>query len=461
MSLTLKRFFGVSSLTLGCRATGFLSIPILGAALGLTTLSDAYSVANVLPNIIFELVLGGLMGSVFLPLFAEMRSSLPADRYREEAASLCSTLMAALLAVSVAACLLAPWVVTAMTTRAPKDAEVHAKAAFFFRFFAFQIFFYGMSGLSAILLNLERKFALPAGAPMLNNLVVIVAAALFAVAPEWIGESGLAIATTGGVAAMALAQARGLRSAGLRTFGRIRWNHPALKRAAMLGAPLVLLTLVQQAGVTVRANLASSIEGGFTALQHVHRFFQLPYGLLAVTIFTLAMPGLAEVSARGDAEALREQARRAFRWSVAAMLPATIAYAALAPWLMRLLMSSGRMDAAGAELLGRLLFFQALAVFPFALSMLAVRLFYARQRTLEPTLLLGGVALLQIALNIALFEVAGLEGIALSALLANGVGAAIGLWLARRLLAGPIAPTRRGAPGAEVAPIAPAPIATA
>lgn len=271
---------------------------------------------------------------------------------------------------------------------------------------------------------------------MLNNLVVIGGAGLYALAPGLIGETGLAIATTGGVAAMALAQAWGLRRLGLSMAGRIRPNHPAIRRAARLGAPLLVLTAVLQAGVAVRANLASSIEGGFAALQHVHRFFQLPYGLLAVTIFTLTMPGLARAAARGDRETERREATRAFRWSAAAILPATLLYAALAPWLMGLLMSWGRLRAEDAELLGGLLRLQALATFPMVVMMLSLRVFFARQETLAPALIQGGAALAQMGLCVLLFPVAGLEGIAISMLPAYGAGAVAGLiWARRRLFA--------------------------
>jgi putative peptidoglycan lipid II flippase len=423
--------------------SGFLTIPLLGAVLGLRRLADAFNVANVLPNILFEIVLGGLMGSVLLPLFAERREQLERDDYRREVAAASSLLIAALALLSLAASAAAPWVVATMTTRAD-DPALLADAAFFFRFFAFQIAFYGIAGLASVLLNIEGKFALAAGAPMLNNLIVIAGLAAYWLMPTTFGIAGLALATTAGVAAMAIVQLIGLRRLGLRLFGAVRGAGALVSRAFLLGAPLLALVLVQQAGVVVRANLASEIEGGFAALQYVHRFFQLPYGLLAVTIFTLVMPGLSRaVSRRAGAEVARETAR-ALRWGFAVMLPATLLYAFLAPWLMRLVMSWGAMRPSGTALLGELLSIYALGVFPYAMMMLGVRVLYAHQATLAASLVQAATALLHIVLAIALFRVGGLHGIALAALLSFAAGGAIALTAAWRTLAW----TRSAAPAA-------------
>jgi len=435
MALTLRRFASVSGLTFLSRLTGFINVVAMGQVLGLSREADAFMVANVLPNIIYEMLLGGLIASVFVPMFSRRRVGRSQEEWREESAALCSTMTLWLLLLTAAASLLAPWAVQAMTLKTP-DPEVRSIASVYFRIFALQIVFYGISSLAGALLNAEGRFSLAAFAPVLNNVVVTLTLGAYAVAPEAIRRPVLAVGVTAGVGAMALVQLWGLARVGwpgLRLHKAKLW-HPLLREAARLGLPMVLLILVQQFALTVRSNLASSVEGGFTAIQHTFRFFQLPYGLLAVTITTLAMPGLAGLAARGDAEGLRKAATRAFRWTVIAILPFSLVYAALSGWLMRLVMSGGLMGIKGGALLGDLLFYYALAVFPFSMTMLASRLFYAWGDTRTPVILLTAINLFSVGACIVLFDQAGLEGMSMGILISYGVGAIAGLWLVFRKL---------------------------
>lgn len=437
MALTLRRFFSVSGWTFLSRLTGFLNVALLGAVLGLTPESDAFMVANVLPNIIYEIVLGGFVSSVFLPMFARRRATLPTLEYRREASQLVVSLTCALLLLSIFAALLATPAV-AMMTLGDTPETTRLLAADFFRIFAFQIVFYGLTSLTGAILNAEGRFTIAAAAPVINNVIVAITLGIYAgmshlgLQPA-LARTILAIGVTAGVAAMAIAQLYGLRRAGWSLdVGRPRLNHPLLREALLLGLPVIALVVIQQIALAVRSNLATSIPGGFTALQHVFRFFQLPYGILAVTVATLAMPGLAGLSARGDHEGVRLGARRAIVWTIAMMLPVSIAYALLAPILMQLLMSWGRMGTDGAQLLGELLVFYGLAVFPYSILMLVVRIFYALADTRTPVMLLAATNVISIMGCLWLFPVAGLHGMAMAMLITYGLGASAALMLLLR-----------------------------
>jgi len=166
------------------RATGLARTAAMAIALGVSEsrLADSYNIANTLPNIIYELVLGGVLSSVFIPvLVEELRTRVRAEAWRSVSALVTSAL-AVLVAMTVATVLLAPLIIDVFSGRVPgaEGREQHALATFFLQLFAPQIALYGFAAIADGLLNAHGKFALPAFAPIVNNVVVITTFLVFA-----------------------------------------------------------------------------------------------------------------------------------------------------------------------------------------------------------------------------------------------------------------------------------------
>ena len=166
------------------RLTGLGRMAALVFALGVaeSRLADAYNIANTLPNVIYELVLGGVLTSVFIPILVEELRTRDHDDAWDAASSLVWTSMAVLVALSAATVVLAPWIVGLFSSRLSGAAAATQRelATFFLRFFALQIALYGFAAIAGGLLNAYDRFAVPMFAPILNNTVVIATFLVFA-----------------------------------------------------------------------------------------------------------------------------------------------------------------------------------------------------------------------------------------------------------------------------------------
>ena len=159
------------------RVTGFLRLSAMAYAIGVaqTRLADAYNVANNTPNIVYELVLGGVLTSVFVPVFVEWlqeRGQEEADELARRVVTLAAIVLTGIMLLGIVA---APVIVRLYTLRVSgpgSDAE-RALATFFLRWFMPQIVFYGIGAIANGLLNANGRFMATMFAPILNNLVVI------------------------------------------------------------------------------------------------------------------------------------------------------------------------------------------------------------------------------------------------------------------------------------------------
>ena len=156
------------------RITGFLRLTAMAFAIGITEtrLADAYNVANITPNIIYELALGGILTSVVVPVVVEWLQERGRDEAWDVVRRLFTFAAIALSAIAILGVLLAPLIVDLYTTGydASEREAVRDLATFFLRWFMPQIVFYGIGAVAFGLLNAHRRFAAPMYAPILNNL---------------------------------------------------------------------------------------------------------------------------------------------------------------------------------------------------------------------------------------------------------------------------------------------------
>lgn len=431
------------------RLTGLGRVIALAFALGVaeSRLADSYNIANTLPNVLFELVLGGVLTSVFIPVVVEELRTQPHDEAWRSVSALVTASMALLVVVTLAAVLLAPLIVDLFTGRVPAPAreEQHELATFLLRFFAPQVALYGFAAIAAGLLNAHGRFAVPMFAPILNNLVVIAMFAAFALITTGVPSNAgvlddpaqkllLALGTTGGVAAMALVYWPFLRRLPGRVRVRLDLGHPAVRKVARLSAWTLVYVLVNTAGFAVSFYLANGKQGGPTAYVTAFAFFQLPYGIAAVSIMTALVPRLAARHVDGDRDGFRATVAGGLRTTALLMVPATAAYLVLGRPLISLLLEHGVVRGTSVELVASTLAFFAVGLLPFAAFLLFARAFYALQDSRTPALVNVVENAVTVALDFALFPVLDVRGLALAHSLGYVVGAAVlGVLLARRV----------------------------
>ncbi len=431
------------------RVTGLGRLAALVYALGVTEsrLADSYNIANTMPNILYELVLGGVLSSVFVPVVVEqLRTRKPKDA-DEAVSAMATTAMVLLVALSALTVVAAPWVIKLFTLRVsgPEAVQQQELATFFLRFFAPQIAFYGYAAIAGGLLNAHHRFAVPMFAPILNNLVVIATFLAFAatfgssasdaaVVDDLGAKLLLALGTTGGVAAMALAHWPYVRRLPSRLRFRPDFRHPAVRKLAGLSTWTLGYVVANQVGLGIGLVLANGVQGGPTAFFTAFAFFQLPYGIAAVSVMTALSPRMAAQAVDGDDRAFAASVAGGVRALGLVMLPATAAYLALAKPLLSTLLEHGVVSADSSELLARMLQMFAFGLLPFSLFLLFLRAFYARQDARTPMLVNLALNAVFIGATVALFPSLDVRGLALAHSLCYLAGAALaGRLLSRRV----------------------------
>ena len=221
------------------RATGLIRVGALTYALGLTTIADVYNLANTTPNILYELVLGGVLSSTLVPLFVRTLD----DKDDDTASVVTTVAFSAIVCLTIIGVLLAPWInrLFALPLSGAARTQQLELGDDFLALLIPQILFYGVTTLVTALLHARRRFAPPAFTPILTNLVTAaaaVAAALWVTSDDGNGSMAqvyvLGLGTTAGVAAMAIAMVPYLRRSGITLQWRFKPRHPAVRSVLRL-----------------------------------------------------------------------------------------------------------------------------------------------------------------------------------------------------------------------------------
>ncbi|HEX2118269.1 MAG TPA: murein biosynthesis integral membrane protein MurJ [Acidimicrobiales bacterium] len=431
------------------RVTGLGRLVAMAYALGVTEsrLADAYNIANTMPNVIYELILGGVLTSVFIPVLVEELRRRRSDDAWESVSALVTTSILAVTALTVVAVVAAPWIIRLFTFRlsGAEQAEQQALATFFLRFFAPQILFYGVAAVAGGLLNAHDRFAVPMFAPIANNLVVIATFLGFAAIVAGTPDAGLvstslsqklllAVGTTGGVAVMAVAHWPSVR----RLPGRLRFRpdfrHPAVRKLARLSVWTLGYVVANQLSFGIALVLANGVQGGPTAMFTAFAFFQLPYGVAAVSIMTALVPRMSAQAVEGDQDGFRASVSTGMRLMGLVLLPATAGYLVLSRPLITTLLEHGVMSSASSELVAEVLDMFALGLVPFSFFLLLLRAFYARQDARTPTLVNVVLNTVYAVFSLILFPALRVQGLALAHSLCYVAGMVLaGVVLSRRI----------------------------
>lgn len=424
------------------RITGFLRVSAI-AAIGFDRLTDVYNVANSSPNIVYELLLGGILTATLVPLYVEY-----ADRRDPRAADAINTVaMVGLLVISVLGVIAAPWIIKLYTLRLDAADRVaqQALATALLRLFMPQIFFYGLTALLTAMLNARRRFAAAAFAPALNNVIVI---AVFLAIPRLgtkmptvasVNESTgltllLGLGTTAGIVAMALVLWPALRGSGARLRFVADWRHPAVRQLARLSGWTIGYVIANQLAFWVALFLAYGRSGDASVYLAAFILFQLPHGLFAVSIMTALGPELASRASRGDLDGFRREFSGGLRLLSLVVLPASGLMIVLARPIVTALLRHGDFTARSASLTADTLAAFGIGLLFFSLYLYTLRAFYAMQDTRTPFLLNCLENGLNIVLALALYPSLGVRGLALSWSIAYVVSSVLALLALRAKL---------------------------
>jgi putative peptidoglycan lipid II flippase len=380
--------------TLVSRITGFIRIVLLAAILG-AALSSAFTVANQLPNMIAALVLEATFTAIFVPVLAraEREDADGGAAFVRRLFTLSSTLLLVATVLSVAA---APLLVRLMLGGDPKVNQPLTTA------FAYlllpQVIFYGLTSVFMAILTNRNVFGPPAWAPVVNNVVAIATLGLYLVVP---GELSLdpvrmgnakllvlGIGTTLGVVAQAAVLLIAIRAR--RISLKPLWGlDDRLKRFGTMAAAMVLYVLISQVGLVVGNQIASTAAASGPAIySYAWLVLQLPFGMIGVTILTVVMPRLSRNAAANDNPAVLADLSLATRLTMVTLIPVVAFMTVGGPAIGSALFAYGKFGAVDASYLGIAIALSAFTLIPYALVLLQLRVFYARDEPWTPILII-------------------------------------------------------------------------
>jgi putative peptidoglycan lipid II flippase len=433
------------------RLTGFGRVVALAYVLGTTALADTYNLANVTPNIIYELVLGGILSATLVPVFVSTLGGRASEREGDdeagwhEVSALVTVVAAALVAVTVALALAAPALIQLYTAGegGAGVADQRAVAVSLLRLFAPQVALYGVISLSTALLQARRRFAAPMFAPVLNNLVVI---GVILALPRHLtlGDARadgavlvlLGLGTTAGVLVQAAAQWVALRRAGVR----LRWvwdpGAESVRRVLRLSGWTLGFVATNQVALFVVLALARDEPGGVSAYQYAQVFFVLPHAIFTVSVISALLPELAAHWARRDVDRFRAALSLGLRSTAVVLVPAAAGYVVLARPVIDLILEHGATTASSAATIAHVLTWFAVGLPGFSAFLLLTRAYQAMEDTRSVFWLYVLENGLNIVLAVVLFPAMGIAGLAAAYAAAYTVAAMAAAWHLRRRTAG-------------------------
>ncbi|SFO61424.1 putative peptidoglycan lipid II flippase [Geodermatophilus obscurus] len=470
----------IAVLTVLARLAGFGRTLVFTNAVGTGSTGDTYIAANTVPNIVFEVVAGGALASLVVPMLAGGIATGDREQVRRTASALLGWTLLVLVPLAALVALLAEPIARVLLDGGT-DAEV-ALAARFLLVFAPQVVLYGLGIVLTGVLQAHRRFAGPAIAPLLSSVVVAGAYAVFALLGGARSADGLStpaelvlgVGTTLGVVALTLPLLLPLRRLGLRLRPALRFPVGAAPRVRRLALAGVLTLAGQQLVAAVAIRLASDGPDGTQVVYTAGlTLFLVPWAAVAVPLATSVYPLLAERADTGDDAGYRRALAPVTVLVLVATLGAAAVLAAVAGPMARVFLLAGPADDVAAlrdtilgfapglagyglvAVLTRALYARGLWKAPTACVLggwlLAVAADVVLARALPPAdralalaaghslgVTVAGLALLAVTARVAPGGLAGLARSGLPALLAAAAGTAAGLATARALGADPV-----------------------
>ena len=440
---TIGRSAGLMTvLTIVSRVTGFIRTWAMAAAIGMSLLSSSYQVANNLPNMLYELVMGGMLVTAFLPVYMGVRREQGRDASNEYVGNLLGILLLLLGGISVLGTVFAPGFIWTQSFLSGDGGSMNT-AAFMFRFFAIQILFYGLGSVFSGVLNAHRDYFWSTFAPVLNNVIVIASFMGFAPVSAQFGERAgiilIAAGTTFGVFVQMACQIPALGKHGVHPHIHIDFKDPALRQTITLGIPTLLATVCMfvSTSITNAAALVVQPETGPSVIAYARLWYTLPYALIAASLSTALYTELSHDAQEKDYDSVRTGISRGVAQMLFFLIPFAL-YLIVFARPLNMIYCAGKFDESGVALVSEFLVYLALSLPLYGVVVLMQKSFsalldmkpYGRYCLYSAIGQAGSVLLFGVALGY------GMPAIALSYVVDYVILVGCSLWWLRRRLHG-------------------------
>lgn len=391
------------------RLLGFVRDAVIAGQFGASGATDAYMVAYTLPYSL-QAVLGMAFATVMVPVVTGYLVEGRQEEGWRVASSILNGTTLLLTFLTVVGMILAPTLVALI---APGfEPELVALTTRLTRIMFPSIIFMGAGMLLTGVLNAGGYFALPAFAPALANIIVILTVVFLG---NQYRVQGLAAGTLAGFVGFFMVQLPGLKALGYRYAAGIKWQHPAVRRATMAMLPVVLSVAVNQIYLAVNRFFASGLaQGSIASLDFANRLMNLPLGVFVAAVSTAVFPAFSRHAARQEKEQLANTLSRGMGMVLLVSIPAAVGMGVLREPLVRLVFERGAFDPQATARTAQALLYFSVGLAAVGVNTVLTRAFYALGDFWAPVTM----GLLSVAVNVllsrALMPLLGAAGLALA-----------------------------------------------
>lgn len=385
------------------RVLGLLREIVIADQFGISGQKSAYDAAFGIPDTLFLIIIGGAVGSAFIPVFTRLMSGWEEVRAWQLTSTLINASVVLLSLGGIVMSFAAPALVAYLV--APGGEVDQQLVVDLTRVLLLSPLLMGLGGWAQGILNARQHFTLSALAPVAYNLSIIFGAV--ALTP-YFGIYGVAWGVVLGAALHFGVQVPGLARVGMRYSLRLNLRDSGVAEVAKLLGPRIVGQAAFQANVIGARAIATCIAAGsVAAFNYAYLLMILPHGVFAMSLATVTFPTMAALFAEGNLEGVRTTLSRAVRVLLFLTLPSAAGMYALRTELVSALFQSGTFDAQSTEMVAGALGYFALGLVAYAVVEVVTRAFYALHDTATPV----AIAIVTVALNLGL-----------SALLVLGMG---------------------------------------
>ncbi len=386
--------------------------------------ASAFTIAFNVPNLFSNLFANAALSAAFVPVFTDL---LQQGR-RREAIRLASTLfwiMLIVLGAITAVAMLAAGLFMPLFTGATFNSQLDALTVGLSQVLFPVVLLLGLTGLFVGILQSYDHFTIPAIAPAVWNVVIIVL--LIALHPHFRGGYengdelyGYAIAILAATFVQLALVAAALRRIDFRLQFTVDWRDPRIKQIFVLMLPVTIGLGIINLDQLLNAAFGTLVsEEAPRAIESAFRIFMLPQGLFSVAVATVLFPTLSRMAARRDGGGMRRALGIGIRQINLLLIPSAAFLMVLATPIVRLLYQRGNFTAHSTELVSEALFYFALSL-PFSgLNLLLTRTFFAVKRPWIPTRISALNIVVDVIVSVALYKPLGIAGLLLGTLAAN------------------------------------------
>ncbi len=415
------------------RVLGFVREAVLTNSFGTTWKTDAFLAAFTVPDLLYDLLVGGVLASAFMPVFA---SYLAKDDEKEawEIASTMINLITLIMIITIPLGMVFAAPLTKLVAY-KFSGETLALTVKLTRIMFPAFLILALNGLIMGILQSYKHFAAPAYGSIAYNLSIIVFGLLLS---GRYGITGFAIGVVVGHLANFIIQLPVLYKKGLRYKFTLNLRHPGVKKMMLLMVPAMVGLAASRVNGIVNQNFASAIgEGSIAALRLAYRLMWLPLGVFAGSIAIAVFPTMTTHAARDEMTEFKQTMSLGIRAIFLIIIPASVGLAVLSIPIVRLLFEHGEFTSESTRITAYALVAYCVGLFAHSAVWVVTRAYYSLQDTLRPVIVAVSTIFLNIFLN-KLFLEMGLKekGLALAFSVTGIYNLAILLYLLRKKIGG-------------------------